>query len=232
MPNLGDYLGQLLSEITTARMHADLEAVRVAELYASHPLLRNMPVPHFRLPEVELDVPVVIKEAQEPRADETARGGVQVAELRKAFNRLLKEHLSRESITPSEVAEKKLKLSLDARAEAMTQPSDVAIDVHRIADDFSKTAANILRADGPVETSERATRFPKMEDELKVAARLEFLKLRKSPPRLQVMVLTKEIREAGPSEVITHIKLKLNEQGFEWTSIEAEGGTQPRLIPE
>ena len=64
MPYLGDYLGHLISEVTMARMQADVEAVRIAELYASHPLLRTMPVPRFRLPEVQVDIPVVINELE------------------------------------------------------------------------------------------------------------------------------------------------------------------------
>jgi hypothetical protein len=37
----------------------------VAELYADHPLLRNMPVPRFRMPDVEIDVPVVVKDTEQ-----------------------------------------------------------------------------------------------------------------------------------------------------------------------
>ena len=75
MPLLGDYLGQLLSEITIARMHADLETVRLAELYATHPLLKNFPVPHVRLPDVELELPVLIKTSEEAHPGQPPRGG-------------------------------------------------------------------------------------------------------------------------------------------------------------
>lgn len=60
--NLGDLLGAILSEATLARVHADLEAARVAELYASHPMLEGAPIPRFRLPEFTVNVPVVIKD--------------------------------------------------------------------------------------------------------------------------------------------------------------------------
>src|SRR5437868_1648504 len=94
MPYLGDYIGHLLSEITIARMHADLESVRVAELYASHPLLRNMPVPHFRLPDVDLDIPVVVSKVEEAREGESSRGGSSVVDMRKAFDQVLKIRLA------------------------------------------------------------------------------------------------------------------------------------------
>jgi hypothetical protein len=232
MPNLGDYLGQLISEITIARMQVDLEAVRVAELYASHPLLRTLPVPHFRLPEVEMDVPVVIKKMEEPRADESARGGIPVTDLRKAFDGVLTSQLAREGIRVTPEVKKKLGSVLDSRIEALRLPTEVAIDVIHIADDLSHAVSitlGELAQFGKLEDPERRLRF---ERGLKEAAMNEFLQLRRAPPRLQVLVTTQEIRESGPSDVITHLKLKINEHGMEWTSIETAGRMQDRLVPE
>jgi hypothetical protein len=232
MPNLGDYLGQLLSEITIARMHADLEAVRVAELYASHPLLRTMPVPHFRLPEVEVDVPVVIKQMEEPRADESARGGIAIADLRKAFDQVLAKQLLKEDIQTTPELKNKLRSVLDPRIVALSQPMDVAVDVNRVADDLSSAASRTLRELGQLGGGGEPDRLLKFEKELKEAARVESLKLRRPPPRLQVLVTTQEIREAGPSELVTRIKLRINEHGLEWTSLETQGRMQDRLVPE
>ena len=66
MPYLGEYLGHLMAELAIARMEADLETVRLAELYAAHPLLRSMPVPHLRLPDVDVDLPVLIDHMGRP----------------------------------------------------------------------------------------------------------------------------------------------------------------------
>ena len=86
MPYLGDYLGQLLAEISLARLQADLETVMLAELYAAHSILRTMPVPHMRLPEVELDIPVLISDSEQPRADASTRGGATLADLGRKFD--------------------------------------------------------------------------------------------------------------------------------------------------
>ncbi len=112
MPYLGDYVGQLLSEVTIARMQADIEAVRVAELYAGHPLLRNMPVPHFRLPNVEVDVPVVVKQMEEQPAGELPRGTPILADMRKAFDKVLAKKLSEELIRLRPQHKKKLESAL------------------------------------------------------------------------------------------------------------------------
>jgi len=81
MPFLGDYLGHLLGEVTIARMQADLETMRVAELYASHPLLKHMPVPHFRAPQIDMDIPVVIHGVENSLPEHSSRGGTVSSEL-------------------------------------------------------------------------------------------------------------------------------------------------------
>lgn len=232
MPYLGDYLGHLLSEITIARMHADLEAVRVAELYASHPLLRTMPVPHFRLPEIDMDVPVVIKTVEESRPDESPRGGASIAEMRKSFDKVLATQLAGRGVELTADQKRKLKSALDTRTAALTQPAETSVDVNRIADDFAATSARLLgerRSGGAPPDDAEALR---LQAELKDAARLEFLKLRKPPVRLSVLATTQEVREAGAGETVTHIRLKINEQAVEWTTVESEGLVRDRLVPE
>ena len=232
MPYLGDYIGQLLSEITIARMQADIEAVRVAELYAGHPLLRNMPVPHFRLPNVEVDTPVVIKRLEEPQAGETPRGVPTLEDMRKAFDKVLKQRLSEEGIRLEPKHENKLKAVLDGKMVALTQPVEVSIDIDRVANELSNAAFRTLTVfdlpDRPIDPARR----PKLVEKLKEELRVEFLKLRKPPTRLYVLVTTAEIREAGPSEAITRLHLKISEEGFEWTTIESDGQKQDRLVME
>ncbi len=231
MPHLGDYLGQLLSEITIARMQADIEAVRVAELYAGHPLLRTMPVPHFRLPTVDVDVPVVIERLEEPTAGETPRGAPALDELRTAFDRVLNERLSEEGIRLKPKHEKELKAVLDRKMVVLTQPMEVSIDSGRVATELSNAALLTLTEldlERPIDPARR----PKLEEHLKEELRVAFLKLRKPLTRLQVLATTAEIREAGPSEVITRLHLKISEEAFEWSTIESEGQKQDRLVME
>lgn len=228
MPHLGDYLGQLLSEITIARMQADIEAVRVAELYSGHPLLRHLPVPHFRLPDIEIDVPVVVKQIAEQTGN-TPRGAPVLSEMRKVFDSTLEKHLSEEGIQLKPVQKRSLKLAIDRKAVLLTQPAEVAVDVNRVADGLANEAYLVLSGTGgPVKPELRS----KLEEKLREITRVEFLKLRKPPERLQVLATTSEIREAGPSEVITRLHLKITEESFEWTTIESNGLKQDRLVTE
>jgi hypothetical protein len=232
MPNLGDYIGLLLSEITIARMHADLEAVRVAELYAGHPLLRHMPVPHFRLPDVQIDVPVVIKEMDEPAPGEPPRGAPTLKKLRKTFDEVLTKRLTKEDIRLRPKDTKRLKAVLEEKIAAITQPLDASVDVKRIADELSGAVVRTLTEPGGPAATREPAQVKKMVEELKKTARVEFLKLYNPPPRLRALVTTAEIREAGPSETITRFQLKITEEAVEWTTIESDGVEQDRLVPE
>lgn len=232
MPYLGDYLGQLLSEISMARMQADLETLRIAELYAMQPLLRTMSVPRMRLPDVDIDIPILIKAVEDPRAGESARGGVKLSEISGKFDEVLSVHLSKAGIELSPTDQKTLRTELDKRLKQTRVPAEILIDVFRVADDLTSTA---LRVIGELRREPSTTKIvisPKISAELKESVRLEFLKLRTSPPRLTVLVTSAEIREAGTSENVTRLRLKVSEQGFEWKTIELEGVQHDRLIPE
>ena len=232
MPYLGDYLGQLLSEITMARMQADLETVRLAELYAAHPLLRMLPVPHLRLPGVELDVPVLIESSESPRAGESARGGAHLADLRRRFEEVLAVRLVGAGVAPTLADRKQVGSALAERVTLLGGPTETAIDVQRIADDFSATAmAVVLKTRRAADLREPAA-ATKFSAELNEAVRLEFLKLRNPPPRLLALVTSAEIRAADAPDSVTRLRVKLSEQGVEWTTIESDGVSHQRLVPE
>jgi hypothetical protein len=231
MPYLGDYLGQILSEISIARMQADLETIRLAELYASHPLLRTMPVPHVRLPELDLEVPVVISRAEEQRQGETTRGGVPRMQMEEVFDKTLAEHLAKAGIEPSPPEWTALRTVLKERMAAHQLTNEASIDVHGVADDLTAAAVRAV-ADSVRVSGKDAEAIPKFEAELREAVRRQFLNLRTPPPRLMVLVTTAEVREAGPTENVTRLRLKVSEQGVEWTTIESDGVRRDRLVPE
>lgn len=226
MPNLGDYIGQLLAEITTARMRADMEAVRVAELYASHPLLKTMPVPRFRLPEITLDVPVGIKNIEE-QGEEIE---VDPVEQKKAFDASVAESLEYAGIKPTPQVMKKLDTAIKRKIATMRQPQLPRSGVFYKADALSKTAAKIImEAQRDEEGKSKAKIF---EIRSKKVTRREFLKLEPIRSKVEVLVTSQELREAGPEDTILRIQLKVTEESVEWTSIESDGETKELLTPE
>lgn len=57
---LGDVLGAMLADVARARVQADVESLRIAETYARDPLLKHLPVPRFRMPDLVVDLPVLV----------------------------------------------------------------------------------------------------------------------------------------------------------------------------
>lgn len=236
MAKLGDYLGQILSEVAIARMQADLEAVRVAELYADHPILRTMPIPHFRLPDVEIDVPVAIQEAEEPPEGGSPRGGVDLEPLRKALENLLKDLSSKHKIRLKVSQRKEVRAEAEKKLAGYGWPKELSIDIERVstelADTVSEAIDRLLRGGRPptVVPKEKIKSF---KADFASSARQILRDSLKPPPRLNALVTTSEVREAGGEHVVTRLRLKLCEEGLEWTRIETEDGKQVRrLVPE
>ena len=232
MPNLGDFLGHMMSEITIARMHADLESLRIAELYANHELLRNMPVPRFRLPDVSLDVPVVINEMDDTTPGKPTRGGVDFETIRKSFDKSLALVIKNKRIRLKPEQRKNLNQVIDKAIESIEQPLEVDVDTNRIADLLSRVATKSLTEILAPRDKAGTKRIKDFSKELKAGVRIALIKTRTPPPRLSVLVTTSEIREAGPDEVITHLRLKISEESMEWTTIDTDGEMKERLIPE
>jgi hypothetical protein len=232
MPYLGDYLGQLLSEISIARMQADLETLRIAELYSVQPLLRTMAVPRMRLPDVDLDIPILIKTVEEPRAGESARGGAKLSDMSKKFDEVLEQQLSKVGVVLSATEKKTIHTEIEKRLRLTKVPEEIFSDVLRVADDLTSTALHLIGELRRKRGNEEIAISTQTAAEVRETMRLDFLKLRTRPPRLTVLVTSSEIREAGTPENVTRLHLKVSEQGFEWKTIEVAGVQQDRLIPE
>lgn len=231
MPNLGDYLGLILAEFTRARMTADVESIRIAKLYADDPMLRIMPIPHFRLPNIEMDIPVIISKMDDLGVDPTPRVS-NLPEIRKSFDAIVLKMLKSESIRITPANTKMLKAVIDVEIKKIDKPVDVSIDTHLIAEKLSKITSDSIKQFGYHTGPDGNVRNKQFNTELKQAALHEFQKFYKPLPRLHTLIKTAEIREAGPSENITRIHMKVSEEGFELIKEETEGQSHDRLVPE
>jgi hypothetical protein len=230
MAYLGDFLGHLLSEITMARVQADLEAVRVAELYAGHPLLKTLPVPHFRLPTLTLDVPVAVKSIDEVQPGASPRGGVALPRLRERFKQVLDAHLESADVSLSPAERTRLDEALDEAVPGKI--SYVSTSVLHLADEMVWTTMSELRQTRRIKSTADSARLEKLANDLKADTRAEFLSLREAPPRLSVLATSAELKEAGPSHVLVNLHLSVSEEALEWSIVESQGKSNARLVPE
>ncbi len=229
MTYLGDYLGQLMSEVTKARMNADIEAVRIAEIYAEHPLLKNMPIPRFRLPTVEIDLPVLVDKITGTEPGESPKLNPDIKDLKLAFTKSmtvvikeLKIKLTREQI-------KKITLIINKDIEDNYKPDETSFNARALADRLTEITTKSTREIGGIRDTAIISGF---KTKLESLSRKQFLSIKLFPPRLKVLVTSSEIREVGSKENLTIFKLKISEEAYEWTSIETEDGTKQKLVIE
>lgn len=230
MVYLGDYLGQILSEITIARVQADLESVRIAELYANHDLLKHFPVPRVRLGDVDLDIPIIIIEADEPPDKERPRGGLSVSAMLRHFQSLTSQQLELSSIDLNKKTRTELDQQLEERSRKMGRPEYVNVDTNRTANQFTTTVRRFLQQR---EIEPEAIRS--FTESLNIAARRDFISARSAHPRILVGATSSQIQEAA-DESVTRITIRITEQSMEWTRITAESDddddNSERLVPE
>lgn len=233
MPYLGDYLGHLLSEIATARVQADLETVRMAELYAGHPLLRHLPVPRFRLPTLTLDVPVVIQDVEQAQPDVSPRGAQGAAVTRAGFNKLLNTHLRRAKIKLSEKERQGLHEALEqAEARRTMTRSFAPAGAGGETDEMVSAAVKFIGSTESPGLAADPARLQVFETGLRAELIERFPDKPSEPPRLLVQVTNTALRDAGPSELMTRLHLSISEDAVEWTTVEAQGRTIEKLLPE
>jgi len=223
MPYLGDYIGYLLSEITNARVQADHETMRLAELYASDPLLKHMPVPRFRLPTVTLEVPIAIKDIQKEREVEHSKDEI-LSYMRKSFDSILESQLKRAKIIIPIRDLGKIKESLDITISDLKQSLKEPLRTTHIIDNLISDSVKTLRELSQKVKTIDENLIQKLASELRTTLQAEFTKYLKEPGRLDVLVTTSELREIGPTDILTHLRFTISEQAVEWTSLDTDGG--------
>lgn len=233
MPYLGDYLGQLLAEVVIARAHADLETLRVAELYASHEYLKHFPVAHLRLPTITLDLAYVVDQSEEVPVKGPPRGGIDPEAMLKNFNDLLSAHLQEHHFEVDKKSREKLGARLRAISRKAVEPPQVgAVALRASANAMTDAATKSIRESAPELSKEQQARLDAFAEEMREAAYGRFASLRDMPPRLRVLVTKKELIEVKNPELLSRLRLTISEEGQEWSIVAGDGQPRERLIPE
>lgn len=254
MVNLGDYIGLILSELASARVQADIESVRMAEFYSANKILRNFAIPRVRFQNVEITTPVVIDKADED-AIATSRMPMNISEVRNHVDQIVTTNLEKNGVKLSTPEMASLKKVLDTRSSLLeksmktdmstasimppttgTPASDrrgiSMIDTKNLSDEFTKEVDTEIRKLMKTQPTLKNVDIDKISRDIKTDLRARLASIRPPPPRLQVLVNTSQIKEAGPKEIITMLKFVINEDAMEWTSHETDTGVVEQLVPE
>lgn len=224
MPNLGDLIGAMMADAMRARVQADIEAVRIAEMYSRNELLRHLPVPHFRLPDVVIDVPVLVSGGPRPRA-ESASVAPTDDQLREVVSQTLKTHkitLPRgEAVRSGSVAVDRLKVTLSSESQPILTHNRISQDVARSVVDHVRSVAHTALPEPTLQALESTLRTS-----------LSSLILAKIPstPALEVVADSEQIRAHDDPASIVRVRLTISEEGYEMVAHDDDSGYT--LTPE
>jgi hypothetical protein len=224
MPYLGDYLGHLIAEITNARMQADLQTVHIADIYAAHPYLKYLPVPHFRLPQVTLNIPVSIQDIEAGAAP--GGGAPELGKMSESLAQLVGRHLETSGIKLRDTERQQILKSVQAKTESLLAPKAVPMSTTDMAEQLTNTVISSLKK---YSSSDEVIRLAK---KLSTATQVELLSLRQPLSRLMVSVTTPELSQVPDKSLLATIHLSISEEAVEWSVEDTKGETTRRLIPE
>ena len=225
MSALDEVIGAIMAGVLNARRIADEESALVAEHYRNTALLDGMSVPRLRLPEVTLDLPIVVSDHQPERPPRFAGAATIARGVQQDLVALLKE---REIAVPR---------GFSGRFQALLQKA------------MAEVERSGARSPGPYgDAAERAAReivertFPDGFDErtrvfipswVRRRAMKHAVSTPGKAPGLEVSVLTNEVKESSDPQTVTRLKLSLREEGLEWSLFDdADGQPVGRLTPE
>ncbi|MCB0712554.1 MAG: hypothetical protein KDD67_09515 [Ignavibacteriae bacterium] len=239
MPTIKEYLGALITSVNQGRVLADVESANIAQMYAQDPLLKHFPVPRFRASEVELSIPVAIEKVAGQPAKEYQPIDV------KGFNtkayQVVKDTLKVGSF------ERKLSQSIQQLVSVQTSELEKSLsageDVSKSLQGFAGHVANgVVKRQSNASNAERKTLDTSSDQDLRslLTQRLyEELKPEIRQPAVtadienaSIIVEAARLREIN-SNYLIHIRMKLSEEGMEWSTMTDEDGEVVRkLLPE
>lgn len=228
MPRLGEFIGALLADAVQARVRADLEAVKIAEVYSAHELLKHLPVPRFRLPEITIDFPVLVSAIEGGNAGDGGRlfDQPEPAEIKTVVVKAIKASkiaLPRNApdVVSTAVVERAKQL-FETGAQSLLSPAKVSGDLASIA---TSTARAIAR-DSTVEEP----KFTLLEKEMRASLQALLLTKLHQSPYLQVVVASGEIKSHGNNDSLVRVRLTITEDAYE--VINRDDGSGYFLTPE
>lgn len=224
---LGDVVGAMLADVARARVRADVEAMRIAEAYSRDPLLRHLSIPRFRLPELVVDLPVLVTgvdappgsgepwRAEEPTKTELANS-VRVGAERSGL-RLTK---AQSEAVIGAVVERSAKLHKDE--------GNTALSPGAVADELANEAVEAVKSKFKRDPdAERLKEFSRATR----ASLTSLLTAKLAPPlSTEVAYTSAEIKAHGDSANVVRLRVTITEDSYE--VVGGEDGQGYSLTPE
>ncbi len=225
MADLGDLLGSLMSGVIRARRMADEQTAALAEYYKSNPLLEGLSVPRIRIPELTIDMPMLIENHMEGQGGEME----DPAKIAHAVNAQLKTTLARNNIKVAATFNRTFIDGVTRQLELVKQ-SGAPIMKETVARSVQNAfAATLTKTKTPLTATNKET----IARDLR--ARVSTVSFAKEPvtPSIVANIKTADVKEQASNTSVVRLKITLKEEGLEWATQSSEsGGVVRTLQPE
>jgi hypothetical protein len=225
MADLGDLMGSLMTGVIRARRVADEQTAALAEYYKTNPLLEDLSIPRIRIPELTIDIPMLIEDLLGGESVEMEEPDKIAAEAEAQ----LKSTMEKNNITISPAfqhifANEVKKRLVDAKQSgAPIMNETIARNVQNaFADTLSKTKSTLTASENQIIARD-------LRD--KVSA----VSIIKQPvnPSIIANIKTADVKERSSNANVVRLKITLKEEGLEWaTQATDSGGVKHTLQPE
>jgi hypothetical protein len=231
MVKLNDLVGTILNDMARARVEADIESLRIAEMYSKNELLKTMPIPRMRLKNFTVTLPIAIDKLDENSLDE-ARKPLTTEVISSNSFKTLSNVLSRSSIDLSGMQIRNLKSRLkdglvrisNDKPWIITQEKALSDEIVTLIKPFIKKLTAELLDDDELKN---------MIGEFRKELRYSLTDVHHFLPNLDVIVDTSSLQNFSNEEKLVHLTLNVDETGLEWSVYESTSGeTRERLVPE
>ncbi|TAF73443.1 MAG: hypothetical protein EAZ58_01085 [Flavobacterium sp.] len=234
MIKLNDYLGSIVASFTNAKIMSDLQTVKLAEEYAKHDYLKHFSIPRMRIDDVEMTIPIALDEIEnisKPPVigfDSLKINTLVYSFLLEKFGvlKITKEPsklLQTETAKQVGVLEKQIKLA-NSHDPVSGFSKEIVVYFLRIIEKYALVNKEVL-AKMNIDLISKDL-IAVVTKEITINKEVEAL------ANLNIVVEASKLRELK-SENLIFIKLKISENGMEWSRSEnANGEIESKLLPE
>lgn len=232
MIKVGDFLGGLLSGVTGARVQADLEAVRIADFYRNHPILKNFPIPRIRLPKVEMNIPVIVTEFVVEDVEIPTLVKKHLSAINQKLVAVIKSELEKYEVNLKKTEITKLRRELRKKLVEITERDASSVSIDKISEELTQVASNLLSEFPSVKEKISDHELEQLYGIINEQFRLTLINILNIAPMVCISPLTKDVKETGEAQFIATFNLMLEEDALVWTLIDSEGRERNVLLPE
>lgn len=230
MSDFGKIMGTLLASLAHARRITDEETAVIAEYYKDTPLLEGMSVPRVRVPELKIELPMLIKSFEEGTEPILEENPAIINSILEELQIVFEKHELHLEQKFKRHFQKELENDLDRLR--FTPADNFKIQgehVSRIVDEVFASSAN--KYDLREQSSQ--TTINQIAKKLRSHARNIAFKRFPESPRIEASIITSEVKEQAAAGNVVRLQIAMKEEGLEWDIVNnPDGTTSTSLSPE